>query len=125
MGDHANALVGPLLVNLITGPSPLPPCLPLGTKSVSLLPSPSSCSRHGHSLSNRLGLRLDQEAVIVVAHVPLAVKELGLKSSEQGVLLPIPLLVQLNQGVLFAPDSGEFAPTNPRLGHSTENQENF
>ena len=74
--------------------------------------------------------RSDQEAVIVVAHVPLAVKELGLKSSEQGVLLPIPPLVQLNQGVLFAPDGGEFTlgrrqPTNPRLGHLTENQENF
>ena len=58
------------------------------------------------------------------------VKELGLKSSEQGVLLPIPPLVQLNQGVLFAPDGGEFAlgrgqPTNPRLGHLTENHENF
>ena len=67
--------------------------------------------------------RSDQEAVIVVAHVPLAVKELGLKSSEQGVLLPIPLLAQLNQGVLLALDDDEVAlggrqPTNPRLSFS-------
>ena len=66
--------------------------------------------------------RSDQEAVIVVAHVPLAVHQLDLKSSEQGVLLPIPLLAQLNQRVLLALDGDEVAlgrrqPTNPCLSH--------
>ena len=66
--------------------------------------------------------RSDQEAVIVVAHVPRAVLELVLKSSEQSVLLPIPPLAQLNQRVLLALDGDELAlgrrqPTNPRLGH--------